>query len=113
MSLSYLAFAFLLQNIHPVCCLNDFGAVCHSVRLLIEWGLISFSFVHVNRQGAFFSFSLAFSLMRSAVLPVCLLMKSAGFQILLSWSYTSTYFTIAKWSALAPGHGEQIGGTGR
>lgn len=40
-------------------------------------------------------------------------MKSAGFQILLFWSYTSIYFTMSKWSALAPGHGEQIRATGR
>lgn len=40
-------------------------------------------------------------------------MKSAGFQTPLSWSYTSTYFTISKWSALAPSHGEQIRGTER
>lgn len=44
---------------------------------------------------------------------MCLLVKSAGFQTPLSWSYTSPYFTISKWSALASGHGEQIRGTGR
>lgn len=40
-------------------------------------------------------------------------MKSPGFQILLFWSYASIYFTRSEWSALAPGHGEQIRATGR
>lgn len=40
-------------------------------------------------------------------------MKSAGFWTPISWSFASTYFTISKWSALAPGHREQIRGAGR
>lgn len=93
---------------HTMCRLVRLGssALCKVVNCEAYF----FLFVCVKQMGGFSS---RISFAETTVLPVCLLMKSAGFWTPISWSYASTSFTISKWSALAPGHGEQIRGAGR